>query len=490
MPDIIYMIGGKGDQSGSSGAPSLQAGGAFLSSGSMTWANAQAANGAVLADTGINGGDITQTPAGSTIRITDVTFANATNNAWVDIFINLVSASHQNGRYKITASDTNIIDITLTHSTDEVCRATVGGALNPVDRVDLQIAVDLAAVGDFVNISVDDTGSVSIPFGDTLDIDQNSGSVNSRITIQGVDNAGVRLTSGAELPVLLGDVVLTNGLINIGTNKLYWDIRLIDLNGGGAGKARHCLLNLSSFSDFNRVFDCKLHNTDRTPLEWVGDRSAFVGLEVYDADKADGGFNAMTVNGDRTLVLGCSIHDNPGAGLVINDFGCHVHNNIIYDNGGIGILVGTLGDQSAISNNTVYGNDVGIFINTDADFCFIWNNTSSGNTTVNWDLDADATHLGYFAYNHSHDGGGDVADGFTWADIGEGNNITGDPLFVSVTDGSEDFTPRHGSALLGAGAPIAFATAAGPLAITNYQDIGAISRQEPKRYPRPAWHGA
>ncbi len=474
---VIHMVGGKGDQS----AANIAAGGAFDDSGTMEWDAAQGTNGAILADTGINGGDITDNGSGK-VRITDApTFGAGVSNAWKDIYIDLDGVStHAAGKYKITASTATTIDIDLTYAGDETCRARVGGALPNITQSGVQDSADLVTAGDFIRVAVDDGGSASIPFSSTVDIDQNSGTVNSRITIEGVDNAGVRLTPGAELPVFTTGSALAGGLVQIGVNKTYWDIHTLDVNGGGEGKAKFGIYNPSAFSDFWRIFNCKVHNTDQQAVSWVGDRGTFAFNEVYDADKVVGGFRALVFQGQYSLVIGNSVHDNPGTGLYVNDLGMKVSNNLVYDNGGIGIEVEEAGDFSSLNNNTIYGNDVGVFIDTDAEFCFVWNNTSSGNTTVNWDLDADATHFGYFAYNHSHDGGGDVADSFTWATLGEGNNITGDPLFVSVASGSQDFTPRHGSALLAAGAPASFAIAGNPLAITNYQDIGAVSRQEPK----------
>ena len=87
------------------------------------------------------------------------------------------------------------------------------------------------------------------------------------------------------------------------------------------------------------------------------------------------------------------------------------------------------------------------------------NNTSSNSGTYNWRLDNNATHFGYFAHNHSHNGGsGDVDDGFTWADIGEGDNITGDPRFK---------LPSRADFSLGSLSPLRDAGVAGV-------DIGAV----------------
>ncbi len=494
---VIFMIGGKGDQS----AVNVSASGTYDDSGTMTWDLAQGDDGALLADTAIAGGDLTEVLSGPNtgkVLITDPpTFGAGTGDAWVDIYIRLTgTANHAEGNYIILASTATTMDIDLAYagtggSADETCRARVGGALPIATEASIQDSIDIALAGAFIKIAVDNTGSASINFNDTVNIDIQDGTANSHITIQGVDNGGVELTPGDELPVLTTTLTLANGLVKIGPGTSFYDFRFLDFNGGGIGKAEFCIDNASTLSDFHVIYNCKLHNSDAQCIKWVGDKSALLFSEIYDADRGSNTVPGVAFNGQGSLILGNIIHDNPQDGLFVNDTFTKVSYNLIYNNTVLGINIGNVADQAVVDNNTVYNNGVGIFIDTLADLCFVYNNTSSNSGTYNWRLDNNATHFGYFAHNHSHNGGsGDVDDGFTWADIGEGNNITGDPLFVSVTDGSEDFTPRHGSPLLGAGAPVAFATAAGPLAITNYPHIGALTRKEPKRYPRPAWHGA
>jgi hypothetical protein len=176
------------------------------------------------------------------------------------------------------------------------------------------------------------------------------------------------------------------------------------------------------------------------------------------------------------MFLECNIHTNTGDGLSAQSaafsrwtngkvLGCSIH-----DNGDAGIR--TSGAEIIISNCLIYDNTDGIIIPSTAvtkSFCGITNCTFFNNSADG--IDGSATAAGTISsgiYNNTFRSNGGSAftlgnlDTFnidynhannnTTSDTLPGdNNATGDPLFTSEVDGSEDFIPLTGSPLIGAG---------------------------------------
>ena len=107
--------------------------------------------------------------------------------------------------------------------------------------------------------------------------------------------------------------------------------------------------------------------------------------------------------------------------------------NTVYGNGSHGIeMQNYAGDGTPIAN------------------LHLWNNTcvDNGGYGFYWGTASPTVDL-LMDYNHTHNNTSGVTD--RTGGLPGDNNVTGDPLFTSTTDGSEDFTPLTGSPLIGAG---------------------------------------
>lgn len=369
-------------------------------------------------------------------------------------------------RYVITSSDLNSITISLAYSIDDTPVANVvriGGAL-PRTREAIQLAVDGFAAGNSLSFANNSTGVATYELDGKVDIDGVSGTEANRMGIRGTDSSGVILTADDEYPIILGTTGMNSALFHIAGDAFYYDWRFLDMDGGGENFADYCIYNPDGTEgQFHRHFNCTFHNVDLHCVETWGDCSFFYQCEFY----LSRGKGLLLEAAHQSKVIWCSFHDNSSHGLHLNGQSCVIGYNLLYNNSSRGLLCEANSSDSTIMNNTVWGNsDVGIRIDTVASALVVINNTSSGNALFNWDLDGDKTHFMFFDYNHSFGGGGGlVADGYTWADVGEGNNIEGDPRFKNPAGG--DFSLSINSPLRDAG--------------VNNSDIGAVpSRNAPK----------
>lgn len=166
--------------------------------------------------------------------------------------------------------------------------------------------------------------------------------------------------------------------------------------------------------------------------------------------------NGVGFSGDsRSTFMACRAHDNTGIGFTTKGGSNRYMNCASYDNGGDGYDQNTeaycVYDKCLAFNNTGDGFDVG-----DAVFVTIINCTSSSNTGYGYNYTASGIWTITFGFNHGHgnsSGSTPTNETGDWADQGLGGNIDGDPLFTSVVDGSEDFTPATGSPLIDSGFP-------------------------------------
>lgn len=156
----------------------------------------------------------------------------------------------------------------------------------------------------------------------------------------------------------------------------------------------------------------------------------------------------------------CSVHNCTGTGINISSPSSYVASSVmdclIYNNGGAGISVGALSTThywSSILRNTIYGNTGdGLEI------------TAAPNATATIEIEGNSfaqnggygvnahatTALAKVLINRNNHYFGNTSGARLNLAAGAGD-VSGDPLFSSVTPGSEDFTPGAGSTLIGAG---------------------------------------
>ena len=174
--------------------------------------------------------------------------------------------------------------------------------------------------------------------------------------------------------------------------------------------------------------------------------------EVYGADQSV----SVGIDINDGLIRRCSIHDNGGDGVtssVSSNDTMIIEDSVIYDNSGSGANIDAMGSRSIIRGNVFYGNsgdglEVSDSSGTDNTTLSIEDNTFTSNGGYGVNLAADQVHqIASNKNNHYH---GNTSGARNNLPAGT-DDTSGDPLFTSVTDGSEDFTPTSGSPLLDAG---------------------------------------
>jgi len=192
----------------------------------------------------------------------------------------------------------------------------------------------------------------------------------------------------------------------------------------------------------NQFFiSCKFHDgTSVWAVRADRDNQSFIDCECY-GQLWDG---LMAAGGaDNMLLKGCSIHDNGNRGT---GFRFRVVDCVIYNNGGYGIVTNSNTDNEDITGNTIYGNTGdGIAISSGAEPSVIVNNSISNNGGYGINFTGGTKNYILCDYNHYYN---NTSGETNLSETPGDNNQSGDPLFTSVVDGSEDFTPKDGSPLI------------------------------------------
>jgi hypothetical protein len=304
-----------------------------------------------------------------------------------------------------------------------------------------QKAFDTAAVaGDIIRLCPEATETTSV----TVDVDTNTGSVVTPIVVE----PGNTTDGGRDISLtytLQASASITGLLQFAGTQDFYKIYNLIlDANANAANP----LFNNADGSGSNHFIDCRMTGGTGVGVNVRGTEPwHFINCEV---DNNDGvGHDSPAAGRGVRRIFGGSVHDNGGDALNVEDnawmlIGCEV-----YDNGGSGIeYTSASGVDMRIIGNTFFGNtDDGItFRNAgNSNLMTVYNNTfvSNGGFGVNFNGSGEPDMALYMDFNHTHNNTSGASDITLPGD----NNQTGDPLFTSTTDGSEDFIPTSASPL-------------------------------------------
>ena len=445
-----WIFGRKGTQASASN----DNGGAIEDGGAATYDTMQLTNAAALfVDLGVAFADISEADPCVIGGLTGVG-ALVPLGTYVNIVWN-AGGNFVSDRYQITATTANSISIDydtsiLTKPTGNATKVYLGGALGGTaganTRTVLQIVFDGLTAGDTVSIA---QGTFTID-GTAVDVDQNTGANGTRMNIQGVNAVtGDILTVGETRPIIQANASIADkSPLYITNTMLYYDWRFLDLRGGGANKADHAWFNNDSNSTNHRMFNCKLSASDKSCLNNIGHNFLAKDCEIFGGLGASAG-NNVYLRGNYSKMIDCIVRDGVGGanGIRMRTGGGVVSGCRIYGNAAAGILVNLESAQANITNNTIYNNTgAGLDINTAADNIVAYNNIVSGNGGTQWELNSNATHFALFTNNHAFGGTG-LVDAGTWADIGDGNNITGDPQFVDAANG--DFRIQNLDVLTG-----------------------------------------
>lgn len=196
---------------------------------------------------------------------------------------------------------------------------------------------------------------------------------------------------------------------------------------------------------FLKMIRCRVSNFGSHGFYWLT-TGGLVTLTDCEIDNNGGsGFDVNAAGRGNLIMTGGSAHDNTTHGIRSggDDSQCAIHSVRVYDNGSDGI--NTLAADAIIRDCTVYGNG-GDGVDIDGSNTTIFDTSSAGNGGYGFN---GVTNLAFGGFDNNHTNGNTSGAGDST--LPGDNNVTGDPKFTSVTDGSEDFTPLSGSPLIGAG---------------------------------------
>jgi len=312
-----------------------------------------------------------------------------------------------------------------------------------------QKAADTAVAGDEVRLCATATETPAAQ----IDWDTNAGTKTSLINFVGADATGTPLTTGY--------YTISGSSLPPSTSLFYWAtaaskyVRFKRIRLTGA--TDHNVKFDSSASNFSTylIFDtCRIDSaTNDGVQQGYSQFNYFLNCEIDGNGGSGFGIPADSIVSKAGFLklVGVSVHNNGDTGVDIAYRGNYINNCLIYSNGSSGIKLGREFDQSIISNNTFYGNtgsgigDAGSAIQGNLDG-IITGNSFVSNGLYGLEDNRGGNVTAYIDYNHYYNNTSGETD-FAGGTPGD-NNQSGDPLFTSITSGSEDFTPTSGSPLI------------------------------------------
>lgn len=305
-----------------------------------------------------------------------------------------------------------------------------------------QKAADTAVAGDVVYLCAEAVESIAAK----IDLDTNAGGLFTPINFVAanasgvVDGTGYTIRSDAAMTAVLDFAIACDNTIWTG----------IDFDANG--QATYCIYNNADGSDNHQFTSCRMHGATADGIFVRGQAAVgwpLVGCEI-DHNGGRGIAHAATNRG-YVVCEYCRIHHNTSHGWQVDCQRLWCRRTSIYRNGGDGLLMGSTSHQMVLDGCTIYlngGDGIKFFNDTSRNLYRISNVTCVANGAYAFRFQTgDSRVCQYFDYVHTHgnvSGAGDIALPGT-------HNVTGDPLFASVVDGAEDFTPAYNSPLVGNG---------------------------------------
>jgi hypothetical protein len=266
------------------------------------------------------------------------------------------------------------------------------------------------------------------------------GAVAAYIEIYGRD--GVDGTTDAEYTIQASAAITS--ILDAQNGDDY--IRFANITFDANSQATYAFdVDTASAEDRWAFVNCKFINAVSHGVNDESANRAFVNCEFY-GNGGDGYYDGGTSN---ARFYGCSFHDNGSDGAYINSQKVPIVNCEFYDNGANGLSMSAGSDQSFVLGCTFHGNtNDGVNLASACYSIMFHNCTSVSNGAYGWDISGSEYH----SFSHCHAYGNTTAA----IDVNGGvlygvDNVSGDPLFTSVTDGSEDYRPTNSSPLKTAG---------------------------------------
>lgn len=327
----------------------------------------------------------------------------------------------------------------------------------------IQKAIDTAVGDDTVLICNDGTHTPAVQ----IDTDTNLGTGSAYIMVRGCAADG---TDDGTMATISGSAMDANIDIIVNTIFSYYFFENLRFTA-----AKRYAFNFATKSGMWIFRNCKIDSCVSDGIYWTESAGVitFYDCEIYGNGGCgiDNGNNAAR---GVAYLYNCSIHDNTDSGLWLSPgtvanraSSSELYNCLIYDNGADGLkLSPNAGSRPKVSNCTIYGNTGdGIDINsTDTSLFLVIDTILSGNGGYGINFNS-STFDWLRAYGICSYGNSTAHTDINGGTIPGVNHIIEDPNFVSVTDGSENFTPQN------ANLKYSWAFKAGG---TSYRQIGAI----------------
>ena len=319
--------------------------------------------------------------------------------------------------------------------------------LNPTTQqwLTTQKALDNVAVTDEVRLMNTQTETLSATLTETTNAAE-----ETAIKFIGADSNGDPLTTGVYTISANG---LGANLYNTTQDYYIWErVRFTDADA--------TYVNISETGNVaaNHLFKyCRIDNAGSHGVILEAQGWQFIECEI---DNNGGmGIHIDTVNrANAYTAINCDVHGNTSHGIEIAGSYNTIYGNRFYLNGGNGIYILRYCGFIFIHANVFFNNtSSGLrFQGAEASQSNVrvFNNIFDNNGAYGMSVDASYEPVTWFIDNNQYDD--NTSGAVDWLGIGysdaqiNGNgfgtsNVTGDPLFTSVTPGAEDFTLQSGS---------------------------------------------
>lgn len=306
-----------------------------------------------------------------------------------------------------------------------------------------QKALDAAIAGDEIRCCAEATETIATK----IDVDFTTGTTIAPVKIVGADSVdGTPLTTG--FYTIQASAAIT-AIIELVATVDFTQWQRIKFDGNS--QATYCVLNSAADgSEGHRFLFCDVTGATSHGIHFRGADWLCFGTNVY--NNGGSGISHSAANRGNLIFMGGSLHDNTSHGWDNNGGKQELRNTLVYDNGGCGMNNQANSSRTQISNCVFYGNSShGVLWNASSarNTLYAYNNVFSTNTGYGMffgqsDVNVMAVQGYNLFYNNS-------TDHYDYTPSGFGNILASDPMFTSVTDGSENFTPLTGSPLIGAG---------------------------------------
>ncbi len=302
-----------------------------------------------------------------------------------------------------------------------------------------QKAADTAIAGDEVRLCATGTETPS----SVTAFDTNSGTYSNHIRFVAYNATGT--------------APLTTGYYTISGASLGAGADIFDMNGQDridfdgirlTGAPAHGMEHSSGTLDGVYLRRCRIDNCGGNGI-YMDNSSQFCSIVDCEIDDNVGdGVGQSTSSRGRLTAIASSIHDNGEHGInlgqVCTFVGCQVFDNTLD-----GIHIHGASAEILVTGCTIYGNGSdGIHIDDPLKSINVSNSSIAQNGGYGISTNSNGLEFITSDRNHTHNNTSGIIDTGT---LPGSNNVTGDPLFASVVDGSEDFTPGASSPLAGAG---------------------------------------